>query len=262
MLIRSATDKATCTRCGCKDLRKLFSPFGFHSKGGDFLLLARQALRPALPVALAAARAAIIDSGDQMGDLDKLYKDIVDCSKCTLCQGRTNLVFGVGNEKADVVFVGEAPGYYEDKEGEPFVGSAGQLLNKLLASIGFRREDIYIANILKCRPPGNRDPLPEEIEACKPLLFKQLEIIGPKIVVTLGSFAARTILGRTVSMSKIHAQPVEADNYLIFPTYHPAAALYTRATMALLEEDFRALKELLDKKPAPVKAKPSQLGLF
>lgn len=197
-----------------------------------------------------------------MGNLRELYEEIAKCRKCVLCQGRTNLVFGVGKEDADVVFVGEAPGYYEDKQGEPFVGAAGQLLTKLLASIGLQREDVYITNVLKCRPPGNRDPLPEEIEACKPLLFKQLEAIRPKIVVTLGSFAARVILNKTVSMSKIHGLPIESQSYLIFPTYHPAAALYTRATLASLEEDFRKLKELLDRGPTPPEEKPAQLGLF
>lgn len=197
-----------------------------------------------------------------MSNLRELYEEIASCRKCVLCEGRTNLVFGVGREDADIVFVGEAPGYYEDKQGEPFVGAAGQLLTKLLASIGLEREDVYITNVLKCRPPGNRDPLPEEIEACKPLLFKQLETIRPKIVVTLGSFAARVILNKTVSMSKIHGLPIESDSYLIFPTYHPAAALYTRATLASLEEDFRKLKELLDRGPTPPEEKPAQLGLF
>lgn len=197
-----------------------------------------------------------------MSNLRELYEEIATCRKCVLCEGRTNLVFGVGKEDADIVFVGEAPGYYEDKQGEPFVGAAGQLLTKLLASIGLEREDVYITNVLKCRPPGNRDPLPEEIEACKPLLFKQLETIRPKIVVTLGSFAARVILNKTVSMSKIHGLPIESQSYLIFPTYHPAAALYTRATLASLEEDFRKLKELLDRGPTPPEEKPAQLGLF
>lgn len=197
-----------------------------------------------------------------MQTLQEFYDDVGKCRRCLLCEGATNIVFGVGREDADIVLVGEAPGYYEDKQGEPFVGAAGQLLTKLLASIGFRREDVYITNVLKCRPPGNRDPLPEEIEACKPLLLKQLEIIKPKIVVTLGSFAARAILGKTVSMSKIHGQLIEGESFLIFPTYHPAAALYTRATLASLEEDFRKLKELLVRGVKPPSEKPAQLGLF
>lgn len=171
-------------------------------------------------------------------------------------------MFGVGREDADIVFVGEAPGFYEDKEGEPFVGAAGQLLTRLLASAGLKREDVYITNVLKCRPPGNRDPLPEEIEACRPLLDKQLTIIKPTILVTLGSFAARTILGKTVSMSKVHGQIIETDQYMVFPTYHPAAALYQRSTMAVLEEDFQKLKELSARGVKRPQEKPAQLGLF
>lgn len=205
---------------------------------------------------------AICDQERRMQTLQELYEDVGKCHKCLLCEGATNIVFGVGREDADIVFVGEAPGFYEDKQGEPFVGAAGQLLTRLLASIGLKREDVYITNVLKCRPPENRDPLPEEIEACKPLLFKQLEIIKAKIVVTLGSFAARTLLGKTVSMSKIHGQLIETDRFRIFPSYHPAAALYTRATLASLEEDFRKLKELLERGIEPTSEKPAQLGLF
>jgi len=196
--------------------------------------------------------------------LKELYAQHSDCTRCSLSKSANNVVFGFGNESSDVVFVGEAPGYHEDKEGKPFVGAAGQLLTNLLASIGMKREDIYITNVLKCRPPGNRDPLPEEIEACKPLLMKQIDIIAPKVVVTLGSFAARVILGKVMPMSKIHGQPVKTDGYLVFPTYHPAAALYARTTMTSLEEDFKALKELLDSgvPHVPEEAHTEQLGLF
>lgn len=196
--------------------------------------------------------------------LDELYRQKSACTDCSLHKGATHVVFGSGNEHAAIVFVGEAPGYHEDQQGKPFVGTAGKLLSDLLASIGLKREDVYITNVLKCRPPNNRDPDAEEIEACKPLLFEQLQIIKPKVVVTLGSFAARTILGRIQPVSKIHGQPVRHEDYLIFPTYHPAAALYARATMSSLEEDFQKLKALLEDPPdpAPCLERHEQLGLF
>jgi len=178
-------------------------------------------------------------------DLDQLKRQTEECLKCALGDSRTNLVFGHGNPNADVVFIGEAPGFNEDKQGIPFVGAAGKLLTELLAGIGMDREDVYIANVLKCRPPGNRDPLPEEVAACKPVLFEQLGIINPKVVVTLGAHATRTILSRDVSISKVHGTTFQVDGYTVFPIYHPAAALYARATKELLEEDFRALKDFL-----------------
>lgn len=180
-----------------------------------------------------------------MSDLDTLRQTTEECLKCELGGSRLNLVFGHGNSSADIVFIGEAPGFNEDKQGIPFVGAAGKLLTELLAGIGMAREDVYIANVLKCRPPGNRDPLPDEVAACKPVLFEQLAIIDPKVVVTLGAHATRTILGRDVSISKVHGTTFQVDGYTVFPIYHPAAALYARATKELLEEDFRALKQYL-----------------
>ncbi len=208
--------------------------------------------------------------------LEQLHLQTEECLKCALGESRTNLVFGHGNADADIVFIGEAPGFNEDKQGVPFVGAAGKLLTELLAGIGMDREDVYIANVLKCRPPGNRDPLPEEVAACKPVLFEQLAIINPKVVVTLGAHATRTILGRDVSISKVHGTTFQVDGYTVFPIYHPAAALYARATKELLEEDFRALKEFLaaDDPAAPAKRPAeatagetagedsTQLGLF
>jgi len=144
------------------------------------------------------------------------------------------------------MLVGEAPGYYEDKEGRPFVGAAGQLLDKLLNSIGLKREEVYIANVLKCRPPDNRDPNPEEIEACESYLLKQIEIIKPKVICTLGNFATRVLLQKNVNISKVRGQQFQADNYLIFPIYHPAAALHARVNLTALEEDFKKLKKVLE----------------
>lgn len=181
-----------------------------------------------------------------MDDLESLRQATEGCQECSLSERRTNLVFGHGDPRAAIVFVGEAPGFHEDKQGIPFVGAAGKLLTELLLSIGINRDDVYIANILKCRPPGNRDPLPDEIAACRPVLFKQLAIINPKVVVTLGAFATRTILDRKDGISKVHGRVFEVEGYSVFPMYHPAAALYARATRELLEEDFRTLKSFLN----------------
>ncbi|RJQ32144.1 MAG: uracil-DNA glycosylase [Actinobacteria bacterium] len=194
-----------------------------------------------------------------MSALTDLEQKAKECSKCTnLCKDRTNVVFGDGNDRADLMFVGEAPGRNEDLQGKPFVGAAGQLLSKLLASIGLKREDVYIANVLKCRPPNNRDPLPDEIAVCKPLLFEQIKIIKPKIVATLGAHATRLLLDKPISISKIHGQKFKADSYTIFPIYHPAAALYARTTLVDLEEDFRKLKKILNEKPDPEPEKVPQ----
>ncbi len=207
-------------------------------------------------------------------DLESLRQATDDCLKCSLGESRTNLVFGFGNPHADIVFVGEAPGFHEDRQGIPFVGAAGKLLTELLSSIGISRDDVYITNILKCRPPGNRDPLPDEIAVCRPVLFKQLDIIKPKVVVTLGAFAMRTILNSTEGISKVHGRIFDVSGYKVFPMYHPAAALYARATRELLEEDFRSLKSFLasdvrgggddggGEQTTEEKKQPEQLGLF
>ena len=156
------------------------------------------------------------------------------------------------------MFVGEAPGFHEDKQGVPFVGQAGKLLEKLLAGIGLRREDVYIANVLKCRPPGNRDPQPDEIEACEGHLWKQIELIQPKVVATLGNFATKLLSGRPLGITRVHGQEQEAtlggNRVLLYPLYHPAAALYTPRMLEVLESDFRRLPELLGRAIEPVPA--------
>lgn len=194
--------------------------------------------------------------------LKEFYEEIKNCQKCSLGKTRTNFVFGVGADNADLMFVGEAPGYYEDQQGEPFVGAAGRLLDKLLASIDLDRSKIYIANVLKCRPPQNRDPIPEEVEACKPYLLKQIELIKPKVIATLGNHATRTILNKAVNISKVHGVKSQGDGYFIFPIYHPAAALYTKTTLEALEKDFLKLKDLLEENIEELPEKPQQLGLF
>jgi DNA polymerase len=181
------------------------------------------------------------------------------------------------------MFVGEAPGFHEDKQGFPFVGQAGKLLDGLLGGIGLGREDVYIANVIKCRPPGNRDPQPDEIEACEGHLFRQLEIVEPKLVATLGNFATKLLSGKPHGITRVHGRPQEASvggrRVTLYPIYHPAAALYTPAMLRTLEEDFARIPELLEEdarppapviqfppRPAPevVAAAPAQeqLGLF
>jgi uracil-DNA glycosylase len=209
--------------------------------------------------------------------------ETASCTRCRLAQGRTQVVYGVGNPDADLMFVGEAPGFHEDKQGYPFVGSAGKLLDRLLEGIGLSRKDVYIANTLKCRPPGNRDPMPDEIESCEPHLFRQLELIQPKLVATLGNFATKLLSGKPTGITRVHGHPQEAlvggRRVTLYPIYHPAAALYTPAMLKTLEEDFSRIPALLAGAgeavvavpeaqvipfPTPPPAAPSQeqLGLF
>ena len=215
--------------------------------------------------------------------LQAYAEETAACTRCRLAQGRTQVVFGVGNPEADLMFVGEAPGFHEDKQGYPFVGSAGKLLDKLLGGIGLTRGDVYIANVLKCRPPGNRDPQPDEIEACEAHLFRQIELIEPTLIATLGNFATKLLSGKPAGITRVHGAPQEAQvggrRVTLYPIYHPAAALYTPAMLKTLEEDFARIPGLLagaapEPQPAPVVAFPSapaaatfatadeQLGLF
>ena len=196
-----------------------------------------------------------------MSELKKFYHEIENCQECPLGRSRTKLVFGAGDEKSEVVFVGEAPGYYEDQQGEPFVGAAGALLSKLLAGIGLSRSEVYIANVLKCRPPGNRDPSPEEVEACKGHLFRQIEIIKPKVVCTLGNFATQTILDKKVNITRVRAKHFQLRDFLVFPLYHPAAALHRGNMLEPMKEDFGKLKEFL-KGDVQIEPEPEQLDLF
>jgi DNA polymerase len=201
-----------------------------------------------------------------MSTLDELSREASTCTRCRLAGGRTQVVFGVGNARADVMFIGEGPGYHEDKQGEPFVGAAGQLLTRLLGEIGLRREDVYIANTVKCRPPGNRDPLPDELESCRPFLEGQIESIQPRVIVTLGNFATRVILDKPVSISRVRGQRFTVDGRTVLPTFHPAAVLHgggeSGSQMAALRTDFRTIRAIIDE-PVPVAAVPQeQLGLF
>jgi DNA polymerase len=199
--------------------------------------------------------------------LEDLQRTASTCTKCRLAGGRTQVVFGVGNPKADVMFIGEGPGYHEDKQGEPFVGAAGQLLTKLLGEIGLRREDVYIANVIKCRPPGNRDPLPDEIDSCKPYLEEQIQSIEPRLIVTLGNFATRFMLNRQVSISRVRGERFQIQGRSVIPTFHPAAILHgggeSSSQMAALRSDFQKIKEVIAEEPEPVAvAAQEQLDLF
>jgi DNA polymerase len=211
-----------------------------------------------------------------MHELAVLADSVAGCTKCRLSQGRTQVVFGSGHPQADLMFVGEAPGFHEDKQGVPFVGQAGKLLDQLLAGIGLTRSDVFVANVLKCRPPGNRDPQPDEIQACEGHLWKQIELIQPKVVATLGNFATKLLSGRPLGITRVHGQEQETmlggNRVLLYPLYHPAAALYTPRMLEVLQNDFRRLPELLGRalepEPAPEPAlqppaEPAvQLGLF
>jgi DNA polymerase len=209
------------------------------------------------------------------------YGDVVaGCTSCALAEGRTQVVFGAGSPTAELMFVGEAPGFHEDKSGVPFVGAAGKLLSKLLEGIGLSRDDVYIANVLKCRPPGNRDPLPEEIASCEPHLFKQIELIQPKLIATLGNFATKLLSGKPNGITQVHGREqhvmLGGQDVTLYPIFHPAAALYTPRMLEVLEADFRRIPELLGHAAAPapvivVEAEPEraveheqpvQLGLF
>ncbi|HZT94533.1 MAG TPA: uracil-DNA glycosylase [Gaiellaceae bacterium] len=211
--------------------------------------------------------------------LEAYAAEAAACTRCRLARGRTQVVFGSGNPHADLMFVGEAPGFHEDKQGVPFVGQAGKLLERLLAGVELRREDVYIANVLKCRPPGNRDPQPDEIESCEPHLFRQIELIEPKVIATLGNFATKLLSGRPLGITRVHGQEQELTiagrSVLLYPIYHPAAALYTPAMLKVLEADFARLPELMrrgveaapfevaEPEPEPALAAPAeQLGLF
>jgi uracil-DNA glycosylase len=219
-----------------------------------------------------------MDAVERAAELRAHAEDTATCTRCALAQGRTQVVFGSGSPDADLMFVGEAPGFHEDQQGIPFVGQAGKLLDKLLGGIGLTRADVFVANVLKCRPPGNRDPLPEEIAACEPHLFHQIELIEPRLVATLGNFATKLLSGKPAGITKVHGYEQEVTlgsrTVTLYPLFHPAAALYTPSMLRVLEEDFARIPALLERpveEPAAIEqaaaaAEPDpasvQLGLF
>ncbi|MDO4437650.1 MAG: uracil-DNA glycosylase [Coriobacteriaceae bacterium] len=182
--------------------------------------------------------------------LEEIRSVMGDCRLCQLCQTRTNIVFGVGNPHARVLFVGEAPGKNEDLQGEPFVGRAGENLNRILSLAGLRREDIYIANVLKCRPPGNRNPAADEVLACSPYLREQIRSIWPDIIVTLGNPASHFVLKTETGITKLRGRFHQMGHFTVMPTFHPAAALRNPAWQQLLEADFKMLGDYLAAHPA------------
>jgi len=227
--------------------------------------------------------------------LKAVYDEAMGCVRCPLHETRTTVVFGAGNANAELMFIGEAPGANEDKQGLPFVGQAGKLLDQLLGEIGMERRDVFVANVLKCRPPGNRDPLPGEIESCQGYLWRQVELIEPTVICTLGNFSTKLLRGDTTGISRLHGVPevriVGSRAVRLYPLFHPAAALYTPRMLETLRTDFQRLPEVLalgppqqpepvkpssdadflepipelepDPPPAPITSEPaSQLGLF
>ena len=179
--------------------------------------------------------------------LAAIREDLGECSRCKLHGlGRTQIVFGVGNPDAELMFVGEAPGADEDIQGEPFVGRAGQLLTKIIEAIGRRREDVYIANVLKCRPPGNRNPEPDEVEQCEPFLLRQIDSVKPKVIVALGKFAAQCLLKTSDPITRLRGREYKYRDAILMPTYHPAYLLRTPSAKREVWEDMKRVKAILD----------------
>ncbi len=232
---------------------------------------------------------SVISATERREQLKAVYEEARNCTRCPLHQTRTTVVFGSGNADADLMFIGEAPGANEDKQGLPFVGQAGKLLEKLLGEIGLERGHVFIANTVKCRPPNNRDPHPNEIESCNEYLRRQVELIQPTVICTLGNFATKLLRNDTTGISRLHGQAevriLGVRAVRLYPLYHPAAALYTPRTLEILRADFHRIPDLLalgaPEQPAPVEEVPepaeeeeapappevsepdvSQLGLF
>lgn len=223
-------------------------------------------------VAFDATRGTIADAGrlyhprvttstERRDELTSVFREARACTRCPqLASTRTQVVFGAGNADADLMFVGEAPGAKEDERGIPFVGAAGKLLDELLGEVGLQRDDVFIANVLKCRPPGNRDPLPAEIDSCQRYLMRQVQLIQPRVICTLGNFATKLLRGEPVGISRLHGQAeivtIGARAVRLYPLYHPAAALYTRALLDTLRADVARLPALLAMDP-PAQPEPA-----
>jgi uracil-DNA glycosylase len=214
-----------------------------------------------------------------MRSLAEAALDASTCMRCALAETRTQVVYGAGSADAELMFIGEAPGFHEDRQGIPFVGAAGQLLNKLLAETGIDRGEVYISNTVLCRPPGNRDPRPEETDACRPWLDERIEIVDPAVIVTLGNWATRYVLGPNVSISRVRGQRFTWHDRTVIPTFHPAAVLHgggeNSRQMAQMREDFAEIHEAMrERREPPVVHVPDvgpdlepavpeeQLGLF
>ncbi len=227
------------------------SPASAATRRGDGAELAK--LRPAAPAPAAAIPAApspaaqpVTFSKSPAEALSAIRADIGDCTRCKLhTLGRTQVVFGVGNPDADLMFVGEAPGGDEDVQGIPFVGRAGQLLTKIIEAIGLTRDDVYIANVIKCRPPQNRNPEPDEVETCEPFLFRQIDVIKPKVIVALGKFAAQTLLRTDAPISRLRGRVFDYRGAKLIPTFHPAYLLRNPSSKREVWEDMKVVRGLL-----------------
>jgi len=214
--------------------------------GGEYLLASPVAVSPkkVMPV-VSEAKSPYAPPEVELETIDAIRDDLGDCHRCALGDGRTKLVFGVGNPQARLVFVGEAPGRDEDLRGEPFVGAAGQLLTKIIQAMGFRREDVYICNVLKCRPPQNRDPLPAEIEACSTFMLRQIRAIRPAVLVALGKFAAQTLLQNKTPISKLRGHFHDYHGIPLMPTFHPSALLRDESLKRPVWEDMQQVMHRL-----------------
>lgn len=218
-----------------RDHLKYYRDLGVMGMSQDRAWRARAGDAPA-PVAQAAADAS----------LDAIREDIGDCTRCKLhTLGRRQVVFGVGNPRADLMFVGEAPGADEDEQGIPFVGRAGQLLTKIIEAIGLTRDDVYIANVIKCRPPNNRNPEPDEVATCEPFLFRQIDLVQPKVIVALGTFAAHTLLQTDAPISRIRGKLHAFRGAQLIPTFHPAYLLRSPERKREVWEDMKLVRSLL-----------------
>jgi len=202
-----------------------------------------------------------------MSELEELHQRIASCTDCDLCRARTQAVPGEGPSNPEILFVGEGPGFYEDQQARPFVGPAGRFLEELLASIGLRRDQVFITNVVKCRPPNNRDPLPGEIDACRKYLQRQIDLLQPKVVVSLGRYSLAWFSPRD-AISKVHGQAKVRDGVYFIPMYHPAAALHAGNMRKVIEEDFRKIPAVLERaRAAPPEQtapepEPEQMRLF
>jgi uracil-DNA glycosylase family 4 len=201
-------------------------------------------------------RGVSVPAAQRREELKAVWQQATSCQRCPqLAATRKTVVFGSGNADADLMFVGEAPGAREDEQGLPFVGQAGRLLDQLLSEIGLARSDVFVANVLKCRPPGNRDPLPQEIENCQEYLYRQLELIEPRVVCTLGNFSTKLLRGEPTGITRLHGREelrtVGPRAVRLYPIFHPAAALYTPRMLETLREDFARIPEILAKGPPP-----------
>lgn len=198
--------------------------------------------------------------------LNDVASEALGCTKCRLAQGRTQVVFMDGNPDSDLMFIGEAPGFHEDKQGLPFVGAAGQLLDRVLSEIGLNRTKCTVVNVLKCKPPSNRDPLPDEIDSCRPYLEAQISFIRPRVIVTLGNFATRFVLEKQVSISRVRGQRFQAFGATVVPTFHPAAVLrgggVASKAMESLRSDFAQIHEILQEAPETQLEPTEQQALF